>query len=105
MAHKYVGLGKNGKKIFLYKDDLSTKVRQVLWGDWLRIDKEKHETDPKPGWLPVIWAPKLLERQWLYIKEEENYIIIYDLFVFSSFFFIFLSFYPSLSSSNNNISI
>ncbi|MBT7819942.1 MAG: hypothetical protein HN672_11415 [Chloroflexi bacterium] len=72
MAHKYVGLGKNGKKIFLYKDDLSTKVRQVLWGDWLRIDKEKHETDPKPGWLPVIWAPKLLERQWLYIKEEET---------------------------------
>jgi len=78
MAHKFVNLGKKGKKICLYKYNKRTqklvKARQVLWGDWLSID-EHHDFSSlniAPGYLAVKWAPKSANAQTLYIKEEET---------------------------------
>jgi len=78
MAHKFVNLGKKGKKICLYKYNKRTqklvKARQVLWGDWLSID-EHHDFSSlniAPGHLAVKWAPKSANAQTLYIKEEET---------------------------------
>lgn len=56
MDHCFVGLPKDARgrtlKTYLYKDNRTTKVRQVLWGDWLHVDGEEAD-----GWLRVIWGP------------------------------------------------
>ena len=76
MTHKFVDLGKDGKKVYLYeyntnKDKLTTK-RQVLWGDWLQID-ENHVFPPSIiNYLAVIWAPNSPNAMTLYIKEEHT---------------------------------
>lgn len=57
MKIRYVGLPKDprtgeARKTFLYRADHRTKVRQVLWGDWLRIDGESG------GWAKVLWGAR-----------------------------------------------
>ena len=52
MKHCFVDLPDNYEKVFLYTE-AGKKARQVLWGDWLRID-EARDTDP--NWRPVLWA-------------------------------------------------
>ena len=71
MAHRYVDLGENGEKVYLYDQD-QEKVRQVLWGDWLRIDDDPAHNQLGAGWLPVIWAPNSPNPRTLYIKEEHT---------------------------------
>jgi hypothetical protein len=41
MPSVYAGLGDAGRKLYLYKADRKTKVRQVLWGDWLTVEGEE----------------------------------------------------------------
>lgn len=76
MAHKFVDLGKNGSKIFLYsfndKIKKMVKVRQVLWGDWLSIDENHDFSQIGTGWLAVNWAPKSVKPQTLYIYEVDT---------------------------------
>jgi len=67
VAHKFVGLGKDGKKIYLYNRD-KEKVRQVLWGDWLLIDEDRLNDGMGAEWLPVKWGRK---KDW-YIKEKHT---------------------------------
>jgi len=67
MTHKFVGLGKDGEKIYLYNRD-KKRVRQVLWGDWLLIDENRLNDGMGAGWLPVKWGRK---KDW-YIKEEHT---------------------------------
>ena len=71
MSHRFVGLGEDGEKVYLY-DGEGKKVRQVLWGDWLRIDDEEHDDDLGDGWLPVIWAPRSPNRRRLFIPERHT---------------------------------
>ena len=75
MEHKYVGLGDKGEQIFLYSYNPATnelvKARNVLWGDWLKIDENHDYSNVGPGWLAVIWAPKT-RREIFYIKEEHT---------------------------------
>ena len=67
MAHKFVGLGKNGEKIYLYNRK-KEKVRQVLWGDWLSIDEERLNDGMGASWLPVRWG----RTKELYIKKKDT---------------------------------
>lgn len=51
--HRFVKLGVEGKKVFLYKEkDLGKKARQVLWGDFLNVV----EDDNGDGWLKIAWG-------------------------------------------------
>ena len=68
MAHRFVALRADGKKTYLYKQDRKSKVRQVLWGDFLTVKNELAD-----GWLEIDWAPKSpTKRQTLYIKKEDT---------------------------------
>ena len=68
MAHTFVALRNDGKKTYLYKSDKKKKFRQVLWGDFLKIDGEE-----PGGWLRIIWAPNDPEkRETVYAKKEET---------------------------------
>lgn len=71
MAHRFVGLGENGQNVYLF-DENGTKVRQVLWGDWLRIGDPPADNPLGAGWLPVIWAPNSPNPRMLYIQEEHT---------------------------------
>ena len=71
MAHRFVDLGEKGAKVYLYGDN-QKKVRQVLWGDWLKIDEDPANNQLGAGWLPVIWAPKGPNPIRLYIKEDQT---------------------------------
>lgn len=60
MAHKFAKLGEDGKKLYLYKDAVKRdgtpylkKSRQILWGDFLRIDE--NAASPQ-GMLTIMWA-------------------------------------------------
>ncbi len=66
MTNVFAGLGDNARKIYLYQADRKTKVRQVLWGDWLTVDGEEPD-----GWLRIIWSPNK-EPQMLYIPEVDT---------------------------------
>ncbi len=72
MQQKYVELGENGKHVFLYKFEETknelVKAKQVLWGDWLRIDENHDYSKVGPGWLAVVWAPKT-KKEIYYIEE------------------------------------
>ncbi|MGB5818252.1 MAG: hypothetical protein WBG90_02115 [Saonia sp.] len=76
MGHKFVDLGKDGKKVFLYrfneKKQKLVKVRQVLWGDWLSIADNHDFGAIGQGWLAVNWAPNSPNPQTLYIAENET---------------------------------
>lgn len=68
MANRFVGLGKDGRKIFLFEADRKTKVRQVIWGDFLDIESEEPD-----GWLKVVWARKnLARRRELFIPKSDT---------------------------------
>ena len=71
MAHCFVALPKTARgrsiKTYLYKENRTTKVRQVLWGDWLTVDGEEPD-----GWLRVIWGPNSPEPETLYIKKDHT---------------------------------
>jgi len=56
MSHKFAALGRDGKKVYLYKKSAAgklSKARQVLWGDFLRIDDSSASQDE---YLKVLWA-------------------------------------------------
>ena len=76
MAHKFVGLSEDHKKIYLYELNVKTgnlkKERQVLWGDWLSI-KDNHDfSDIGPGWLAINWSPNTPKAKTLFIKEADT---------------------------------
>ncbi|MEL0649838.1 hypothetical protein V6246_00305 [Algibacter sp. TI.3.09] len=76
MAHKFVGLSEDHKKIYLYELNVKTgnlkKERQVLWGDWLSI-KDNHDfRDIGPGWLAINWSPNTPKAKTLFIKETDT---------------------------------
>jgi beta-lactamase superfamily II metal-dependent hydrolase len=66
MQNVYAGLGDAGRKLYLYEADRKTKVRQILWGDWLSV--EGRESD---GWLRIQWSPNSNPRT-LYIRETDT---------------------------------
>jgi beta-lactamase superfamily II metal-dependent hydrolase len=71
MTHRFVALPKtaNGKtvKTYLFKENRTTRVRQVLWGDWLHIDGDEAD-----GWTRVIWGPTSDDPQTLYIPTDHT---------------------------------
>lgn len=71
MAHRFVGLPKDDKgktlKTYLFRENRTTKFRQVLWGDWLTIDGEEPD-----GWLRVTWGPNGPDPQTVFIPKEHT---------------------------------
>jgi len=68
MATRFVGLGAKGKKLFLHEADRTTKVRQVLWGDFLNVESEEAD-----GWLKVVWSPNdPAKRRELFIRKADT---------------------------------
>jgi len=71
MNHCFVALPRTARgkivKTYLYKDNRKTKVRQVLWGDWLNVDGEEPD-----GWLRIIWGPQSDDPQTLFIPKEHT---------------------------------
>ncbi len=67
----FVGLPTNRKgervKTYLYKANRKTKVREVLWGDWLTYDREEDD-----GWLRIIWGPKSDSPETVYIQKDHT---------------------------------
>lgn len=76
MAHKFVALGKKGKKVMLYRYDSQEQklktVRQVLWGDWLTLESNPPQTGLGNEWVAVRWAPKSEKAATLYIHKDET---------------------------------
>ena len=66
MSNVYAGLGNGGRKLYLYEADRKTKVRQILWGDWLKVDGEEAD-----GWLRIVWSPKTNPRM-LFIPKADT---------------------------------
>ncbi|SHG24824.1 ComEC/Rec2 family competence protein [Flagellimonas flava] len=73
MAHKYVALPPDGDAVYLFTFDTDNqefkKAKQVLWGDWLKVDENHDFSQIGPGWTAIIWAPKT-KREIYYIKTE-----------------------------------
>ena len=74
MANKFVGLGKKGKKVMLFrfnqkKQALET-ARQVLWGDWLSLEDNPPQTNLGNEWLAIRWAPNSEKAETLYIHKD-----------------------------------
>lgn len=73
MAHKYVALPPNGDPVYLHTFNPSTgetkRAKQVLWGDWLRIDDNHDFSLIGPGWTAVIWAP-MTTNEIYYIRTD-----------------------------------
>jgi beta-lactamase superfamily II metal-dependent hydrolase len=71
MDHCFVGLPKTptGKSVqtFLFKENRKTKVRQVLWGDWLTVDGEEPD-----GWMRIRWAPNSENPEMLFIPKDHT---------------------------------
>ena len=71
MPHCFVGLARNkkgkSKKTYLYKENRTTKVKQVLWGDWLNVESEESD-----GWLKIKWGPNSDNPQTYYIPKEHT---------------------------------
>lgn len=67
MDVRFAALGHEGDPVYLYKSDLTTPYRQVLWGDYLAIDKEI-----AGGWLKVIWAPMSANPPELYARKSDT---------------------------------
>lgn len=70
MAHCFVGLPKDNSnkiiKTYLFKEDRSSKVRQVLWGDWLHVKQEMGD------WLEIEWGPNSESPELLYIPKSHT---------------------------------
>ena len=67
MAHRFVSLGENGKKLYLLEADRSTKFRQVLWGDFLNVEREEPD-----GYLRVNWAPNSPNARTVFIHKDDT---------------------------------
>lgn len=68
MPHRFVALREDGKPTYLYELNRSTRVRQVLWGDFLQVKR-----DAGDGWLEIDWAPKSpTKRRTLAIPKEHT---------------------------------
>jgi len=67
MDVRFATLSKNGDPVYLFEKDLTTPFRQVLWGDYLAIEREI-----AGGWLKVVWAPKLANPPEVYIKKSDT---------------------------------
>lgn len=67
MDVRWAALGDGGRPVYLYEKDRTTKFRQVLWGDYLRIEDEV-----SGGWLKVIWAPNSPEPPEVYIRKSDT---------------------------------
>ncbi|HSG35603.1 MAG TPA: hypothetical protein VLA37_13805, partial [Sphingomonadaceae bacterium] len=66
MAHVFVGLSPDDKPIFLFTHG-GTKVRQVLWGDYLTLDPN---LPPSGGWTFVVWGSSGNNPQQLKIRTN-----------------------------------
>jgi beta-lactamase superfamily II metal-dependent hydrolase len=69
MNTRYVGWPEGKKKTYLYsgKDRSSKKFRQVLWGDFLKIE------DDDGTWLTIEWAPRdPARRKTVFIPKEDT---------------------------------
>ncbi|MCP9237464.1 ComEC/Rec2 family competence protein [Lewinella sp. JB7] len=75
MSHTYVDLGANGRSVYLYAYDPEEaefrRVRQVLWGDWLRLAEDRRHPAVGPEWVTVNWAPRT-DDLILYIPREHT---------------------------------
>ena len=67
MDVRWAALGDRGRPVYLYEKDRTTKFRQVLWGDYLRIEGEV-----AGGWLKVKWAPNSPDPPEVYIKKSDT---------------------------------
>ncbi len=68
MAHRFVGLREDGKRTYLYAQDRTHRVRQVLWGDYLEVIGELDD-----GWLEIDWAKRSpTKRTTLYIPKADT---------------------------------
>lgn len=68
MAHRFVGLREDGKKTYLYAQNRTTRVREVLWGDCLHVTRELDD-----GWFEIDWARRSpAKRQTLYIPRQDT---------------------------------
>lgn len=69
--HCFVGLPTDDtgarRKTHLFKADRKTKVREVLWGDWLAVDGEEPD-----GWLRIIWGPTSDSPETVFIPKEHT---------------------------------
>ncbi len=75
MSHKFVALPPKGKKVHLYRyhqnENKLKKARQVLWGDYLKLEKNhKGPVIARNGYTPIRWAPRDDGGEVLYIKTE-----------------------------------
>jgi len=71
MDNCFVALPKDDKnrviKTYLFRENRSTKVRQVLWGDWLKISREMDD-----DWLEIEWGPNSASPEFLYIPKDHT---------------------------------
>jgi len=68
MAHRFVDLRGDGKKTYLYAQDRTKRVQEVLWGDYLHVMREFSD-----GWLEIDWARRSsTKRRTLYIRKEHT---------------------------------
>jgi beta-lactamase superfamily II metal-dependent hydrolase len=67
MSHRFVGLGKNGKSLYLLEENRTKKFRQVLWGDFLSVEGEEPD-----GFLRVSWAPSSPDARTVFIHKDDT---------------------------------
>jgi beta-lactamase superfamily II metal-dependent hydrolase len=67
MAHRFAGLGANGRKLYLFEADRTTRFRQVLWGDFLTVLGEEPD-----GWLRIRWAPNSPDAREVFIRKDDT---------------------------------
>jgi beta-lactamase superfamily II metal-dependent hydrolase len=67
MDVRFVALSDGGGPVYLYEENLTTPFRQVLWGDYLAVEKEIAD-----GWLKVIWAPNQPNPPEVYIRKSDT---------------------------------
>lgn len=76
MAHLYVDLPQDGKSVYLHSYNPTSKKfkreKQVLWGDWLRVDDDHDFGDMESGWVAIIWAPRSAAKTTYYIPEAHT---------------------------------
>lgn len=72
MKHCFVALPSHYEPVYLH-DDSGDKVRQVLWGDWLRLDEDAEAAaSPNSKWRTVLWAWNSPNKQRLKILREHT---------------------------------
>jgi beta-lactamase superfamily II metal-dependent hydrolase len=68
MGHRFVAPRDDGKKTYLYTENRTKRVREVLWGDFLDVSRELDD-----GWLEVVWARNSpTKRRTLCIPKEDT---------------------------------